>query len=334
MDRKEYKSKPQHLVTDARNGEIVRIVHPSNTDIGSSQIPADLKVYGFGFIPDLRSPTTIAIFGHRLSLTSGEALPTADVAAGSVLYLTPHTSNCVSLYDPDSSTWQVKQSNSVTYTLTGLTSGNNYDVYIFWDTSSTTLKLELVAWTSDTVRATALVRQDGVYVKTGDLTRRYAGTIRTTSATTTADTVTKRFVWNHYNQVQRHMTVTDTSVSWTYAVGATWRQARATSANRVECVVGIPTHVEAIVNQMVANSAASHTRVGVGIDSTTTNSAQISLGYLTGAGPIVLANASYRGTISAGYHAINWIEWTEGGTATFYGQSSVRDPGLLAAVWA
>ncbi len=46
MDRRNYKSKPQHLVTDPRSREIKRIVHPSDTDIGSPLINADLRVFG------------------------------------------------------------------------------------------------------------------------------------------------------------------------------------------------------------------------------------------------------------------------------------------------
>lgn len=46
MDRNEFKSKPQHLVTDARTGEILRIVHPSNTEIGTKQFPGNLLVFG------------------------------------------------------------------------------------------------------------------------------------------------------------------------------------------------------------------------------------------------------------------------------------------------
>jgi hypothetical protein len=46
MDRKDYKKKPQHLVIDARSGEIKRIVHSSDTDIGSPLINADLRVFG------------------------------------------------------------------------------------------------------------------------------------------------------------------------------------------------------------------------------------------------------------------------------------------------
>lgn len=46
MDRKSYKSKPQHIISDPRTGEIKRIVHPSDTDIGTSSVDANLRIYG------------------------------------------------------------------------------------------------------------------------------------------------------------------------------------------------------------------------------------------------------------------------------------------------
>lgn len=59
MDRTEFKSKPHHLVTDARTGEILRIVHPSEVDVGTLEHPAPIIVYGTTTL----SGTTTAING-------------------------------------------------------------------------------------------------------------------------------------------------------------------------------------------------------------------------------------------------------------------------------
>jgi hypothetical protein len=67
----------------------------------------------------------------------------------------------------------------------------------------------------------------------------------------------------------------------------------------------------------VANSVG----VGVGIDSTTVNSAQNFLGqaFTTIA---VAQRATYRGFVSIGYHAFNWLErGAASGTTTFYGDN-------------
>jgi len=53
-------------------------------------------------------------------------------------------------------------------------------------------------------RATALAFQDGVYVKSGDPTRRYLGTILINDAGgSTNDSALYRFVWNYYNRITR-----------------------------------------------------------------------------------------------------------------------------------
>lgn len=53
------------------------------------------------------------------------------------------------------------------------------------------------AWTDDTTRTDALTTQDGVLVKSSDKSRRYLGTFRTTSATTTEDSAANRFLFDY-----------------------------------------------------------------------------------------------------------------------------------------
>ena len=68
------------------------------------------------------------------------------------------------------------------------------------------LSLDAVLWfifavimVVTTTRATALVYQDGILVRTGATTRRYLGTVRTDGSTQFEDTATQRFVWNLQN---------------------------------------------------------------------------------------------------------------------------------------
>lgn len=101
--------------------------------------------------------------------------------AGSTLYWTPYRGNRTSLYD--GTRWKVHAVAESSIALTGLTSGKPYDVFLYDNAGTPTL--ELLVWTSDTVRATALALQDGVYVKSGATTRRYLGTIYTTATDAT-----------------------------------------------------------------------------------------------------------------------------------------------------
>src|SRR5207245_734096 len=99
---------------------------------------------------------------------------------------------------------------------------------------------------NDTTRATALATQDGIWVKSGDSTRRYLGTIRTDSTTTTIDdgghlasqTGGKRYVWNVANRVGVKLSVRDATTTWTYG-SATVRQANGAAGNKVEFVIGL-----------------------------------------------------------------------------------------------
>lgn len=68
------------------------------------------------------------------------------------------------------------------------------------------------------VPATAVVRQDGVLVKSGDATRRWIGTIAASGAGTCEDSLANRLVYNADNQVERRLQKTNTT-SHTYSTG-------------------------------------------------------------------------------------------------------------------
>ncbi len=153
----------------------------------------------------------------RLTLTSGTPVTTSDVTAATTLYFTPYLGDLVGLHD--GADWEVFQFTERSIAIPA-TTNTNYDVFLY--DNSGTLTLELVAWTNATTRATALATQDGVYVKSGDTTRRYLGTIRTTGVSgQVEDSEAKRFVWNYYNRMKRKLRVAE-STSHTYS-NAAWR---------------------------------------------------------------------------------------------------------------
>ena len=169
----------------------------------------------------------------RLTLTSGTPVTTANVAAGTMLYFTPYGGSVISLYD--GSAWAQLSFGEVSTSLAALPANTNHDVFAYLDGGA--LALELVAWASDSARATGLTTQDGIFVKSGDATRRYLGTIRTNPTPgQCADSETRRFVWNYYNRVVRGMNYTD-ATSHTYTTDA-YRQWNNNANAKVECVVG------------------------------------------------------------------------------------------------
>lgn len=258
--------------------------------------------------------------GGRLTLTTGVPVTTTDVTGATTIYYTPYLHNGIGLYDGTS--WKLYSFSELSLALGTLTADKNYDVFLY--DNAGTLTLELTAWTNDTTRATALVLQDGVWCKTGALTRRYLGTIRTTSTTTTEDsgggTTTnvggKRFVWNAYNRVPRAMAVIDTTDSWSYTT-ATIRQARANAGNQVEYVCGLAqdrVRAKVVATAVQLSNTAAHSKAGVGVDSTTAFSGLVRGGFVGAASSVDAApGGEYAGVPGLGYHRLVWCE--SGGNA-------------------
>lgn len=282
-----------------------------------------------------------AICDGRLTTETGVPVSTSDRTSQSTIYFTPYNGDRIAVYD--GTRWELYTFTERSLTLSSLTSGKNYDVFIYDNSGTLTLELS-AAWTNDTTRADALTTQDGIYVKSGATTRRYLGTIRTTSTTTTEDSGGgtssqvggKRFVWNLYNQVRGSLAVIDATDSWTYNT-TSWRQMNGASGNKVEWVCGIGSgsvEVRSFLN--VNASGGGYGWHGIGID-TTTDGTQAHIGlYNAGASAIsVPSPASYSGSPGIGYHYAAWVE--KGGLATFtrYGDNGGTDDqsGLNATVF-
>jgi hypothetical protein len=287
------------------------------------------------------------IMQGRLTLETGVAVSTTDQLAKTSVFLTPNRGNRLGLYD--GTAWKMYALTAdVTLPLGTLTSAKNYDIFGFDSSSNVALEFS-AAWTNDTTRADALAFQDGILCKSGALTRRYLGTMRTVSTTQTADSGgltgttqvgATRFLWNYYNRVPRPLSVIDTTASWSYGTAA-FRQAHGAAGNKVEYVSGIADLlVEAIATaspQVFGTDAApaSDIRVGLGVDSTTVNSApligRVYMGF-AGAGNFTLPMSSvYRNYPGLGYHALNWLEYGQsvtGGTLQWNGSGG----GIVATI--
>jgi hypothetical protein len=264
-------------------------------------------------------PIAASEAGGRLTLTSATPVTTSDVASSSTIYYTAYTSGRIALYT--GTIWRMYSFTESSLALSGLTSDKNYDVFAYASGSTVTLELS-AAWTTNTSRSTAITRQDGVLVKSGDATRRFIGTIRTISTTTTTDTVAQRFVWNLNNRIPRYLYVQDTTASWTYN-SATWRQIRATTSNKVEAVFGDPDHVSG--SSFLMWNGASGTGIAmytsIGIDSTTVPLATVT-SMLMPTAPAQYwwpSSSELDSYVSEGYHAFNWLESAHATTITGMG---------------
>jgi len=251
----------------------------------------------------------------RLTLTSGTPVTTADVTGATTLYFTPYNGDHIALYT--GSAWANYTFTERSLSLSGLAANTNYDIFLY--DNGGTLTLEATAWTNNTARATALVLQNGVYLKSGATTRHYLGTIRTTStAGQTEDSQSRRFVYNQDHPVARKLWAGDTGTnSWTYSASA-WRAANNNTANRVEVVIGNPGPL-AVLNLGVRIGGSGTGAVeSIGYDTTTNTSADI-YANITNDGH-VSTHMSHAPAI--GYHYYQWVENARGNSITVFSYSS------------
>jgi hypothetical protein len=270
--------------------------------------------------------------GLRLSLTTATPVTTSDVTGATTLYYTPYTSGVITLYN--GSVWTQYSTAEVSLALGTLSNATNYDVFANY---SSGVVLSLVAWTNSTTRATALVRQDGMYVKSGATDHLYLGTITTTSTTTTEDSIANRYVYNFYNQTPRKLKVISSVNSWAYTTAA-YRQADGSTANQFNYVCGDPGGGGALTARVIgivgSSSGTQSGAVGVGIDSTTANSADM-FGNNVFASVVEQIQAVYDGYPGIGKHTIAWLEYG-GANVTFYGNvglSTIFQAGMTGIVW-
>ena len=295
-------------LTAAANTDLVIVEHdPSGT-------PDTRKMTVANF---MKSGGSFATPGGRLTLTSGTPVTTSDVTSSTSVYYTPFINNHISLWD--GSAWLSTEFSETTLAIGTVTSGLPYDVFGYL--SSGNLAIEKLAWTNGTTRATGISLQDGRYCKTGDKTRLYLGSFYTISTTQTADTNTKRFLFNAYHRKMRKLKITESTDSWTYST-TSWRSWNNSTANRVEIFVGIADDLTEITfNGVASNSAGWAMGHGIGLDSTSSNSAD-TFTAAGSSGALIAGSAIYKNYLAVGYHYLQALEYAGGaGTTTFYGDA-------------
>lgn len=255
----------------------------------------------------------------RLTLTTGVPVTTADVTAAETLYFTSYRGNRIALFD--GSSWVIRTFTEVSIDVPDVT--GVHDVFAYDNSGSVTL--EVLVWTNDTTRATALTTQNGVLVKTGQTSRRYLGTFYSTTAGNgqIEDSLANRYLWNYYNRVRRPMRVLEATDTWAYTT-ATVRQANGSTANQLNLVIGVSEEsVAAQIQARFSNSSAGvPVVVGVGVDVT---NAFTSGGLFPGASSQVvnLINAcagEWKGYPGIGKHFLSWNEHSDAtGTTTWRG---------------
>lgn len=292
--------------------------------------------------PTFQSILASIVNEFRLSLTSGTSVTSADVTAATTLYLTPHSGRRMTVFDGSGNATTLTSA-EISIAIPATTS-QLYDVFVY--NNSGVLALELLAWTNDTTRATAIVKNGaidaaGVWTKSGDTTRRYVGSMRTTAVSgQTEDSAPNRFVYNQFNEKQRTLGKYNTG-NYTYTT-ATWREAGGSTTHRVNFIIGVAERAVTLEAISFASNGTSSVNVGgaVGLDSTTapTPSSQRNAGGVAVGTSMGLALPSSVETIAAvGFHFASQLEYSAAsGTTTWYDNAFVtgQQAGIGGIVWA
>jgi hypothetical protein len=278
-----------------------------------------------------------SIQDFRLTLVSDTPVMTTAVTAATTLYLTPYKGNSIGLYS--SGAWSVLQTAQVSLSLSALSANTNYDIFAY--NSSGSVAIESLAWSNSnagtSARATALIYQDGILVKSGDATRRYIGTIRTTDVAGQCEfsfggyavygTEAKLFVWNYYNRVETYGASYLLIGAYTYN-SAAYRYSAGSTTYRVTFVVGlVEDSVSAAAGAYHGGNYNSGSFAGIGHNSAS------AVGIIAGAiGPTssgeYCTNSSYKALPTLGTNFIAGVERTGGGVWTYYGTTGFAQTGL------
>jgi hypothetical protein len=290
----------------------------------------------------------------RLTLTSGVAVTTADVAGATTVYATPAGGNQVMIYRGTLMVPRV--SSEIALALdsnaghTGYQqSGNNFDCFLYWTGTAVGFGTG-PSWSagavagSNTARGTGAGSTDlqfitGIATNKNPITLRvgsasgnlvtvatnqatYIGSIRTTADGQVEDSATKRFTWSAFQSAIRAVLRQETAgTTWTYST-AVWRQVNANTANKVETLTGLQGAMVSLKAAATFTNSTATLRSGgvaIGQDSTT-----ISAGvptYLTAASQGAFGVAFLDISSLLGYHALNWLEMGAGtDTQTWFAQ--------------
>lgn len=259
----------------------------------------------------------------RLTLVSGTPVPTSDVTAATTVYFTPYRGTKIVL-----STNGTEELLNFSETSVAVPSTTNTLFDVFAYSNSGTLALETLSWVDDSTRATDITTFKGIYVKSGDETRRYLGTGRTTAVSgQTEDSRAKRFLWNLYNRKERTLLKQELTDSWTTSPGG-WQSANADTTNRVEIVVGIRgPHVSLKLHGLAVPAGDGEGEIGIGKSSTSTLASNVVGGYINYFTPQYISGmVSYEDNPSPGYTYYQWLDSaSHSGNMEFYGGTGNDD---------
>lgn len=251
----------------------------------------------------------------------------ADATITTNLYYYPYISNTIPLYYNSAWGWY-SIGNGVSCTIASLTSGKLNDIFAYYNGSS--VIIYGVAWTNDTTRATALTTQDGVYVLSGDATRRYLGTVYVNVSSQILDLTRTRHVYNMYNKLPR--IISTGSFSDTSYNTASYRQYNGSASADIEIVNGLANTLQVGVSARAtvqSDTASTTIAIGIGLDSTTVNDGDYDLASTPNGLVNFVHRAEYSTNIAVGRHTVSLLQKGHGSGTQSWRASISKMSGII-----
>jgi hypothetical protein len=212
-----------------------------------------------------------------------------------------------------------------------------YDIFLYDD--SGTLTLEFLAWSTNTARATAIVRDsdESWWVKSGDASRLYLGSGYINTSGQINDQLTHRGLFNAYNRRPRAIYLAGPSSNWTNS-SSTVVVYNGNSAPTIVVVAGLAEDELLLDIKVQANNASgSAGAISIGENSTSAGAAKSQSAFNLGNSVNTHLLARYAGQVPLGYNQFNWLESdsTNVGTVTFNASAvhGVASGGMTGSTW-
>lgn len=280
----------------------------------------------------LQTDYPIVFPGGRLSLSSDN--PVGEGVDSSTLYYHPFQHGVIPIYDDVIGKWVYRRipETGLAFPI-GVESQRVVDVYAQPSVVGEGWMIALQGWLTETERLRTLKRKDGIltvsYPNAIYTSRTYLGTLKFTGNSGVAkmqDHVTKRLVFNSYNQIRRRLQKGDASANWSYA-GGFWRSLNGSNSNRIEVVDGIGGGVlDLRLAYRVSTPASTYAFLGLGVNTTEYSSTAPGTAIGPHDGQCDLSTSV---NLSIGASFIQAVEYASASNVTFYGTGL---PGL-SAIW-
>lgn len=266
-------------------------------------------------------------FGGRLTPTSGEPVPTANATGVTTLYCAPTDKDMnaldvgyAKLFNTTSSLWETHTWSEISASVPS-TSDSVHDVFFSHNSGSDVYELTFSgAWTNDTTRSTALGDEGGIKVQAADHSKLWIGIIKTTSVSGETESSVlaqngKRFIVNKYNQVELPLWIHDNDTFW-QTMSTNYEAYNTSTDNKASYIYINNGHAVWMRGLTSAFNSGGSTTIGIGLDSTSVNSAQL---HNNSGGARESIGCEGWFNPAEGAHANYGLQRVNASTATIYG---------------